>query len=88
MKLTICVDFYIRMSFSASAILKNRPPCLIFEFLVSIFGFSMVYYIGPDLKIIQIGLILTLLEQNLFFVAAILKKMAAILFFHVANVLF
>ena len=86
MKLTICVDFYIRMSFSASAILKNRPPCLIFEFLVSIFGFSMVYYIGPDLN--QIGLILTLLEQNLFFVAAILKKMAAILFFHVANVLF
>ena len=48
----------------------------------------MVYYIGPDIKIIQIGLILTLLEQNLFFVAAILKKMAAILFFHVANVLF
>ena len=48
----------------------------------------MVYYIGPDLKIIQIGLILTLLEQNLFFVAAILKKMVAILFFHVANVLF
>ena len=39
----------------------------------------MVYYIGPDLKIIQIGLILTLLEQNLF---------GGHFFFHVANVLF
>ena len=86
--MNLFIMYLLHQSFSASAILKNRPPCLIFEFLVSIFGFSMVYYIGPDLKIIQIGLILTLLEQNLFFVAAILKKMAAILFFHVANVLF